>query len=224
MAQVPAYPDNPMTRMIERAAQRNAERREVPVETGSSPAARSAAIGHEVIVAPLSEDERAELDRKAIELGIMPNDSAIEGVVSNYASPEDAARAGSSVPTPPESRQNAREFMQDYARGLTERRTARETVAQDYARLPDFTKVGGIDLIRDVVYVDSMEFSIPKVDADELRLYAIKVANQAIVAKLNSAVATLTGMGLISTEAKDAGADAGAGDVAAAEDVPRVRE
>jgi hypothetical protein len=213
MAQVPAYPNNPMTRMIERAAQRNAERREVPVETGASPAARSAAIGHEVIVAPLSEDERAELDRKAIELGIMPNDSAIEGVVSSYASPEEAARAGSAVPDLPESRQTAREFTD------VSRATARETMANEYARLPDFTKVGGIDLIRDVLYVDGMEFSIPKVDADELRLYAINIANQAIVAKLNSAVATLTGMGLISTEAKDAGADTVAGDVAATEAV-----
>jgi hypothetical protein len=216
MAQVPAYPNNPMTRMMERAAQRNAEHREVSVETGSSPAARSAAIGHEVIVAPLSEDERAELDRKAIELGIMPNDSEIEGVTSTYASAEEAARAGSAVPDPPQSRQTAREFTD------VSRATARETVANDYARLPDFTKVGGIDLIRDVLYVDGMEFSVPKVDADELRLYAINIANQAIVAKLNSAVATLTGMGLISTEAKDAGADTVAGDVAATEAVQQV--
>jgi hypothetical protein len=65
-------------------------------------------------------------------------------------------------------------------------------VSTQFPRLPDFSKTGGIDLIRDVVYVDSMEFSISKTDADQFRLYCIQIAHAFITVKLNEAVSSLS--------------------------------
>lgn len=165
------YPDNPLTRMIERASQRGVERREVPVDAGTSPAARSAAIGREVELPPLSPEERAELDAKAAELGILP-----EGQEDNpYSSMSAALAAGASVegpatPSPVVER--------------THIQAIHKVVEPALVRLPDFTKIGGIDLIRGVVYLDGMEFAIPKGDCDQFRLYTVRIAHAAITAKL----------------------------------------
>lgn len=174
MASQPSTYNNPLTRMLERGAQRNAgmERREVPVDAGALPSARSAALGQEVLP-PLTTEERAALDAKAAALGILPPGEGNEGP---YASLDEAMNAGASVPDP--VNQTASQVV-----------AAQRTVAG--VRLPDFTKVGGIDLIRDVVYVDSMEFPISKEDADQFRLYAIQIAHAVITVKLNEAVASL---------------------------------
>ena len=171
MAQPTTY-DNPLTRMIERAHQRNMgeSRREAPVDAGASPSARSAAVGREV-EPPLTVEERAELDAKARELGLMPVE---EGEQNLYPTLADAMKAGAPVEGP-----------------AVPAPAARAAVVIEGVRLPNFTKVGGIDLIRDVVYVDSMEFSIAKEDADQFRLYAIQIAHNVITQKLNEAVAAL---------------------------------
>lgn len=191
MAQPTTY-DNPLTRMIERAHQRNAgeARREVPVDAGASPSARSAAVGREVMP-PLSVEERAELDAKARELGVLPSE---EGVDNPYPTLADAMKAGSAVEGPPPPVEPVRQ---------TASQASPRTVAG--VRLPDFTKVGGIDLIRDVVYVDSMEFPISKEDADQFRLYAIQVAHNVITQKLNEAV---TALSIAVTEATGGGDEA----------------
>jgi hypothetical protein len=182
MASQPSTYNNPLTRMLERGAQRNAgmERREVPVDAGALPSARSVALGQEVLP-PLSTEERAELDAKAAALGILPPGEGSEGP---YASLDAAMKAGSSLPDLPSAAPLLTSF------GMPDARKA--TVGMMLpVRLPDFTKVGGIDLIRDVVYVDSMEFSISKEDADQFRLYAIQIAHAVITIKLNEAVASL---------------------------------
>jgi len=191
MAQPTTY-DNPLTRMIERAHQRNAgeARREVPVDAGASPSARSAAVGREVLP-PLSIEEREELDAKARELGVLPSE---EGVENPYPTLADAMKAGSAVEGPSVIATGGAP-LPPLSKG--------QVVAG--VRLPDFTKVGGIDLIRDVVYVDSMEFPIAKEDADQFRLYAIQIAHNVITQKLNEAVAAL---GAAVTEAISGGNEA----------------
>lgn len=219
MAQKPVYLDNPMTRMMDRAAQRNESRREVPIETGTSPAVRSAAVGREVdSLPPLTDSERAELDAKAQELGILPPAEGTEGL---YATMEEAIKAGAAVEKPA-TVPDRRDLSVAGAAGDS-RMTAREVMSREYARLPDFKKVGGINLILDELYVDGMAFPLPKADADEFRLYAIQIANAAIVNRLNEAVAALTGLVSRATEeVPSAGADTVAGDVAAAEAVQQV--
>lgn len=176
MSQPTTY-DNPLTRMIERAHQRNAgeARREAPVDAGASPSARSAAVGREVPT-PLSLEERAELDAKARALGVLPPE---EGEGDIYPTLADAMQAGSAVP----------DEVPVTVGAWAGEQPARRAV--QFPRLPDFTKVGGIDLIRDVVYVDSMEFPISKQDADEFRLYVIQIAHNVITQKLNEAVVAL---------------------------------
>lgn len=175
MASQPTTYNNPLTRMIERAGQRQAgsDRREAPVDAGSLPSARSAVLGQEVMP-PLSIEERAELDAKAAALGILPPGETSEGP---YGTLDEAMKAGASVPEPAQRMP---------AQAST---TQRPTVAG--VRMPDFTKIGGIDLIRDVVYLDGLEFSIPKEDADQFRLYAIQIAHAVMTTRLNEAVASI---------------------------------
>lgn len=178
MSQPTTY-DNPLTRMIERAKERNmgVERREAPVDAGASPSARSAVIGREVET-PLTIAERAELDEKARALGILPKEA---GEDNPYPTLADAMNAGSAVPD---------EVPVPAGAWAGEVPVKKATVSA-FPRLPDFTKVGGIDLIRDVVYVDSMEFPISKADADEFRFYVIQIAHNVITQRLNEAVAAL---------------------------------
>jgi hypothetical protein len=139
---------------------------------------------------------------KAMELGIVPR---TEEAAGEYGSLEEAMKAGAPVEQP-RLGGDQRDLAMMHERGLPDRMTAREAIAREYARLPDFTKVGGINLILDVLYVDGMEFPVPKADADEFRLYAITIANAAIVRKLNEAVAALTGLvSKVTVEAVDAG-------------------
>ena len=176
-------PNNPLTRMLEDASRMRVEgRREVPVNSGDLPSARSASIGRIVTdPPPLSPAEKEELDAKARELGLLPPEGTES---SNYVSQEAALQAGAPV-----ERLTATEVIASQGGFAKNRQPA--SFGGGIPRLPDFTKVEGIDLLRNVIYVDSMEFSIPKVDADEFRLYAIRIARETITKKLNDAMAAL---------------------------------
>jgi hypothetical protein len=141
------------------------KRMEVPIDLGASPASRSAAVGKEV---PLSEEERTYLDRKAQELGIIP---APEGDGGAYTSMDAALAAG--TPVPGQHNSPVRD-------------------PHGVVKLPDFTKVDGINLILDVFYVDGMEFPIDKRVADGFRLWAIQTASGFVMEKMNAARDALT--------------------------------
>src|SRR5690242_17757720 len=93
-------PDNEFTRMIAATTQHNRVGRvEEPVNAGSLPQARSAALGV-VDDAPLSAEEIAMRDAELIRLGINPGDTSGEG--TNYATREEAEAAGAPVNQPRE--------------------------------------------------------------------------------------------------------------------------
>jgi hypothetical protein len=187
MNHMPSSYNNPLTRMIEGLSAHNAENRgSGAVVTGAPlPSSRSAAVGTIVEQpAPMSESERAEADAKLIELGIMPADG---GEPNTYSSVEDAVRAGAPVEIP--VTMNFRKTEVDMARN--ERQIFVAGQKSGPVRLPDFTKVGGIDLIRDVVYLDGMEFAIPKDHADEFRVYVIQRVREVITEQLKTALESL---------------------------------
>lgn len=154
------FPDNPLTRML-------TDRNGFPVNGSSLPSTRSAALGKPLPapLPPLSPEERAELDRKAIELGIMPPSETEMG--SNYKSQEEAVSAGQPV--------------------------VKEQPAQSRVeyRLPDFTKIRAIDLTRDLVIIGTLEFKISKEDSAEFKKFAINVAREAVEKELTDALSIL---------------------------------
>jgi hypothetical protein len=184
MNHMPSSYNNPLTRMIEGLSAHNAENRgSGAVVTGAPlPSSRSAAVGTIVEQpAPMSESERAEADAKLIELGIMPADGGEGGL---YSSREAAEAAGAPVEIPVTT-----SFVRTERGPIEVRPSAGRTSSP--VRLPDFTKVGGIDLIRDVVYLDGMEFAIPKDHADEFRVYVIQRVREVVTEQLQAALSSL---------------------------------
>lgn len=153
------YPDNPLTRVL-------TDRNGSPVTGTPLPSTRSAVLGKAVPEAPppLSVEERAELDKKAMELGIIPKDTTSEG--TNYDSFASAITAGAPVLKPA------------------------VPVAPKYS-LPDFTKVGPIDLVKNVVTVGDIEFPISPADSDRFKKYALNVARTSIEQHLADALRAL---------------------------------
>lgn len=175
--------DNPLTRAIE---SRSALRTGAAITGEPLPSSRSAALGRVIEETPLSPEERAERDAKAMELGIMPRPEGEEGP---YGSLEQAAAAGAPI----ERTLTVNGMLTEQARVPSVPVTARQVIAATggFPRLPDFSKVGGIDLIRDVVYVDGMEFPLSKEHADEFRVYCIQRAIESVNERMQAALAPL---------------------------------
>lgn len=162
------HPSNILTQAMDRVAEMN--RGGVPRSAGvasatSPPTARSADLGTEV---PLSEAERAELDAKARAAGIVDPrlGPAPEGA---YPSLDEAIAAGAPA-------RSAR---------ITQDRVTVPPVA--VPRLPNFRNVQGIDLLRNRVLVDDMEFPITEDQAREFKLFVVETARGAILEKLSEA-------------------------------------
>lgn len=203
-------PNNALTRLIERASQRNEGMREVPVDAGASPSARSAAVGRvteEQQLPPLTPEERAELDQKAREMGALPRGEGEEG---QYDSLEAALAAGAPIPAPDapvEVRQTAREFIATRGSAVQAMMGSGERQLALHPRLPDFTRIGGIDLIRNVVYVDGMEFPLPPSNAAEFRMYVIQLVGELVTAQLNGALMAIAqAMAPVATTEEEDGA------------------
>lgn len=198
-------PDNQFTRMIAEVAERNRgggmDRVEGPVTAGSQPSVRSAAYGIQPEQAPLTIEERMELDALAQQAGFMPFNEEEDGP---YQSLADAQAAGAPVAAPREdlvSRQSAREF-----------RAPSAVNALPYPKLPDFSQPGVLDLIRGVIYLDGLEFPIPAGDLAEFRAWCVTAVAADIQTRLNAALAQYA-----PKEATDGG-------VAGNEDVRQVQE
>lgn len=155
---------NEFTRMIERVGGVQPGYIESPVIGSSMPMSRSAAMN---VAPPLTSEERAELDARAMDIGVMDRPAGEEGP---YGSLEEAQNVGRSVQVPTSSHTPGRQIVT----GLP--------------RLPDFAQVGGIDLIRGVVYLDGMEFPIPEGDVAKYRLYVIEIAHADITRRLAEAM------------------------------------
>jgi len=173
-----AYPSNDFTKMIERTASGNRSGVRGVASATPLPTVQSADMGREVL-APLTAEERAELDLKAIAAGVRdPRIGSPEATDGNYVSLDAAIAAGAPVEIPVE--------RHPVGMAATGRIAAREFIAQT-VRLPDFRHVEGIDLLRGCVMVDGMEFSIPETDARDFKQYVVETARAAIMTKLNEA-------------------------------------
>ena len=168
------YPQNEFTRMIEDTASGNraggARRVGVAMAT-PMPTVHSADLGREV-PAPLTEMERAELDLLAVQAGVRDERlGPVEpGTPPTYATLDEAVAAGAPLNQP-----------------IPERRTAREFIGRQEARLPDFRRVEGIDLLRNRAMVDNMEFPITEQEALDFKKFVIATAREAIMRKLSEA-------------------------------------
>lgn len=184
------YPENELTRLIERAHQHNMSGAAGMGVAGVSnadprPTVSSAALGREVPAEEeLSAEQRAELDAKAIELGIMTPSG--ETGSDNYGTLEEAlATATNGIP------------VEDPVVALEKtlvpapygRRSVKLPVARvvEIPRFPDFKEVQGIDLKAGTVFIDTMEFQIPVNDLLEFKRYAVEIARQEIMKKLEEA-------------------------------------
>jgi hypothetical protein len=197
------YPQNDFVNMIEAVARRNAAGGGVPGMTGEpQPAVRSRDLGqiierNTVVDAPLTPQERHELDQAAIAAGIrdvsLGNTGAGAGDASQdqYGSLEAAMSAGASVRVPapeaPSVEGAGLVLTRQNQRGPVVR-SAPPVLPPAPPRLPDFRNVQGIDLISGVVYVDDMEFKMLAVDLLDLRQYAVNTARAEIMRRLDEAV------------------------------------
>lgn len=179
-------PNNEFTQMIERVAGHNSGGRGTASTFvgGESITARSSSLGTEVTT-ELTTEERERLDAEAIRLGIMPHPEGIGA--GQYHTLDDAVRAGMPVVPPDYSHMNI-------------------PAVPTSPRLPDFSKIQGLDLVQGLLYVDGMEFPMPDVDVVEFKRYAIRVVQFAIQERL---AASFTELGLGIGEGTSGGTDSG---------------
>lgn len=188
-------PDNEFVRMIERTAQLNAQMGGGGAASADPrPSAASSALGREVVEQePLTMEERHELDRKAVELGILPPEAIGITTVGEgeYATQEEAlAAAGIDI--------NAMDVAAPTADPtLVPRRTPRMTTRMpampaqmriiETPRFPDFTKVQGIDLVQGEAFLDGMAFKIPAEALRRMRQFVVELARADVMRRLTEA-------------------------------------
>jgi hypothetical protein len=217
-------PTNDFTRMIELVHARN---QGVPVDLPRSigvpiagtplPSARSADLGRPVDLPPadrpLTPDEIDDLNRQALASGLVqgPVNPAIARTLetvepdAQYASLEDAIRAGASVDmdeaaieeaaqrhrapgAPPIMRVRPPVGGQVVVAGSVGR-PVKEVLA--LPKLPDFKKVQMIDLVNAKVYVDGVEFMVTPDELKMLRKFAVTKAKEQVQQLLDEALKSL---------------------------------
>lgn len=179
------FPDNDFTRMIEAVSSGNRSglHREGVTSATPLPTVQSADIGREVTeLPPLTEAEKVELDRLAVEAGVKDERIGTASVLlipGDYSTLEEAIKAGSPV-NPPVSTGHVPNAPQ----------TVREVLSRSAprSRLPDFCRVEGIDLVHNKVVLDGMDFPITDEQAAEFKQFVVEVARTAIMEKLSAAV------------------------------------
>jgi len=192
-----SFPQNHLTQLIDRVKEENQMYGgrgpvESTVSAGPTPTVRSSSLGPSVPEAPpMSAEENEEANRKLRALGILPPDPEADAA---YGSLEEAMEAGMPVERPPMGEPIA------LHRPTRPMPNVARTSMPDAPRLPDFSKVQGIDLIRNVVYIDGMEFAISEEDSRDMRVYVVTTASNAIMAQFNNVLNALV-PGL--AEAKD---------------------
>lgn len=200
------YPKNDFTQMIERVAagNRSGMRGGGLASAEPLPTVRSAELGTTVPDSaptdppPLTAEERAELDARALELGIVDerlgNASAPGEAPPTYGSLEEALAAGAPVNAPPVPEDRATPAS---ALPRPDRVSAREFIGRpqrivQVPRLPDFGKIEGIDLVTNRVIVDGMDFPISDDEAKDFRQFVIEKVRAVVMEALDKAVGILT--------------------------------
>jgi hypothetical protein len=171
-----AFPENEFTQMIERLSSdnRSGVRGAGVASATPMPTAQSADLGRVVPDRPLTPEERATLDRMAVEAGV--RDERLPGSAEaqpTYQTLEEAIRAGAAV-------EDTVVRVPVGARNLAP--------LPSVPRMPDFRRVEGIDLERGLALVDGMSFPIPPEMVAEYKLAVVEVARDAIMEKLEEAV------------------------------------
>lgn len=175
------YPQNELTRLIEQTAAENRSGLHGGGVASATPlpSVQSADFGRVLPAdAPLTEEERAELNRKAVEAGIHDERLGVPAPASAYESLGAAVAAGAQVTVPTER--------------MIPKRSTPTVVPRDSARLPDFRKVEGIDLLRSRVWIDGMEFPITEEDARGFKEFVVETARAAIMVALSEAISLFT--------------------------------
>jgi hypothetical protein len=220
------FPNNEWTQMIEAIHHRNesgmsltpAEIRGVPTVGTPMPSVRSPELGRPVVGQQLSSEEIEDLNRRAIESGMVVgpvNPSIASTLASNggmddspYGSLEEAIAAGAPVGVDAEtvSREAARyrEVLPSSptiqvrtpigsfgARSREAQLVARHADSPSLPRLPDFKKVQMIDMVNGKVYVDGLEFSMSHEEIKQLRKFCVTKAKEQVQASLDAALKAL---------------------------------
>jgi hypothetical protein len=138
-----------------------------------------------VTAAPLSAEERAERDRAAKAIGILPKDELDE---LNIPESEPVAPATQFIPSPRAGKRPTSEALSALGASLRgpDRQNAREFLSRP--QLPDFKKVQQFDLMSNTIYVDGMAFPIPQEDVLAMKSYAVQIVLDHVVHQLAQAL------------------------------------
>lgn len=187
MTQIPVEKNNALTRFMRQVADTNAAAGLPAGRSAGGPAnvdpptrVRSGAMRTPIPVKPLTSEEKAELDRRAKALGIMPKDELDELAESEEEEEEkellEAKR--STIPIPGTLRKSQQPSF--YGPPIP------SSVTQ--SQLPDFTQVQRFDLTTNTIYVDGMSFPIPPEDVIAMKSYAVQIVLDHVVAQLAKAL------------------------------------
>lgn len=161
-----SYPRNAFTQIIESGSMANQTgdyRRTMGASAGPQPTVRSSDLGSEV--PELSPEERAELDAKAIAIGIMsPTGTEPDGLefAGHYASDDEVEQ----------ERVAAREALVKASHAAPTPMTRvdhRGVMMKMMPTLPDFKRVEKIDFLEHTLVVGGMSFQMPSDMEAELR-------------------------------------------------------
>lgn len=141
-------------------------------------------------LSPAEQAEQAELDRKARSIGIMPPLEEEESTPDNRMTAREIMEAALPM----------REIMEtalpvDTPAQRSIGKLTKEFIAQfpepAAPRLPDFTKIQGIDLIRNVAYVDTFEIPLPDAFVNEVKGVVLNLAVNLVTEQLAKAMVKL---------------------------------
>jgi hypothetical protein len=167
--------DNPLTRMIEAGKQANIERGAVAGRSVGTPMTTLPRVRSQpMMVSPLTVDEIAEADRRAVELGILSEDEVDPAHLIPREDSVVPIKDGHSLPLYPTPHQTAREFLPPTP-----------------PRMLDFNKVEGLDLVEGKAIVDGFYLDLPSSDVKKLRKYVLELAVDYMTRKLAEAMNNL---------------------------------
>ncbi len=164
---------------------------------------RSAAMREPVVQKPLTPEEKAELDRKAREIGILPpSDDVLDELSDDEDEP---APVPSPVPNEslipkPGSIRNRAQRPRDVTATVIHPQSGQPV---SKPMLPDFTKVQAFDLVSGTIYIDGMAFPIPSEDQVAMKAYAVGIALDSVVAQLAMALIAFGVPESVANEAAD---------------------
>ena len=196
------FPNNPIVEHFLAVQRINAERgaqagrsyvEGSAIDAGPGPSVQSAALGKAAPEPrPLTPEEVAERNQKAVDLGIMsPEEAGMMPEDGNYSSLDAALAAGESVRAPEPVR---------LVSGMDARRASFNTpdpvshagrwpsASPPRPRLIDFRKIEYVDLQRGVAVVDGFDIDMPAQDLRAIKEHVLRLAVDYITSQLTAAL------------------------------------